>query len=85
MVHYLSRMATDQTRVTCELYFDPNVEIEESDIQRAAGFWDTTKRQDWHVCELVQNGMAADLPPGPYSPLEPVLPLIDRHYLSVMT
>lgn len=84
MVHYLSRMATDQTRVSCELYFDPDLVIEESDIERAAGFWDQTNRQDWHVCELVQQGMAADLPPGPYSPLEPVLPLLDRHYLSVM-
>lgn len=84
MVHYMSRQSTDHTRVICELLFDPDVEIAEADIQRAADFWDTTNRQDWHVCELVQKGMAADLPPGPYSPLEPVLPMIDKHYLSVM-
>ena len=84
MVHYLTRNDVGSTSVACEFLFDPRNAPKEADVNRAVEFWDTTNRQDWHVCELVQKGMSAGIPPGPYSPLEPVLPRIDEHYLRCM-
>ena len=55
------------------------------DPSRAVEFWDLTNRQDWHVCELTQQGVSsAAYQPGPYSNLESILAAFDQHYLSVM-
>jgi Rieske 2Fe-2S family protein len=44
-----------------------------------------TNRQDWHVCELSQLGIASrHYTPGPYSPRESVPAAFDREYLRVM-
>jgi Rieske 2Fe-2S family protein len=85
MVHRLYRQTIDRTRIECDFLFDQAaIESGEADPARAVEFWDMTNRQDWHVCELVQRGAASHLPPGPYSPLETVLPKFDRHYLAQM-
>ena len=35
----------------------------------AIEFWDMTNRQDWHICEQSQQGIASRMyQPGPYSP-----------------
>ncbi len=41
----------------CEWYFDPR-EMAKPDFNpsEAIEFWDLTNRQDWHVCELQQQG-----------------------------
>ena len=45
----------------------------------AIEFWDMTNRQDWHVCELSQAGIASRAyTPGPYSNREDLLYAFDR-------
>ncbi|MGH7937428.1 MAG: SRPBCC family protein, partial [Bryobacteraceae bacterium] len=39
-------------------------------------------RQDWHVCELSQQGISSRAyTPGPYSPRESIPAAWDREYL----
>jgi Rieske 2Fe-2S family protein len=51
-------------------------------IEDAEAFWDRTNRQDWHICERSQLGVASRVyRPGPYSPRESVPAAWDREYL----
>lgn len=86
MVHRLYREAPGRTKVRCEFLFDPDaVANGRVELQRCVEFWDNVNRQDWHVCELVQRSATAPgIPPGPYGPLETVLPKFDEHYLKSM-
>jgi Rieske 2Fe-2S family protein len=44
-----------------------------------------TNKQDWHVCELSQQGIGSRAyQPGPYSSRESIPAAWDRYYLSVM-
>ncbi|MBV6523051.1 MAG: 3-phenylpropionate/cinnamic acid dioxygenase subunit alpha [Gemmatimonadaceae bacterium] len=53
--------------------------------QSAIDFWDLTNRQDWHICEQGQLGIASRVyEPGPYSPRESIPAAWDRAYLSAM-
>ena len=55
------------------------------DITDAEEFWDLTNRQDWHICEQSQLGVASRAyQPGPYSPRESIPAAWDRDYLRVM-
>lgn len=87
MVHRLYREAPGKTKVVCEFLLDPAaLSAGQVELKRATEFWDTVNRQDWQVCELVQRGaMAQGIPPGPYGPLETVLPRFDEHYLKCMS
>jgi Rieske 2Fe-2S family protein len=52
----------------------------------AIEFWDMINRQDWHVCELSQQGIASRAyEPGPYSPRESIPAAFDRYYLRQMS
>ena len=45
-----------------------------------------TNKQDWHVCELSQQGhRLARLSTGPYSPRESIPAAWDREYLRHVT
>ena len=83
MAHRLWPQAPDRTRVACEWLFHPDVrEAEGADPDDAVEFWDTTNREDWHICELGQAGIASrKYAPGPYSPRESLLAAWDREYL----
>jgi Rieske 2Fe-2S family protein len=51
----------------------------------AIEFWDIVNRQDWHICELSQLGVASRMyQPGPLSPLESITAAWDRAYLTAM-
>ena len=53
--------------------FDPSDGVE---------IWDITNRQDWHMCELAQQGVSSRAyRPGPYSKDESLLAAFDREYL----
>ncbi len=53
--------------------------------ETAVEFWDETNRQDWHVCELGQLGVASQAyAPGWYTPRESLLAAFDRHYVKVI-
>lgn len=86
MAHRLQREAIDRTRVTCEFYFSPEaVDRQDFSPDRATLFWDEVNRQDWHVCELSQQGITSPAyEPGPYSPFERMLSAIDTYYLEAL-
>jgi Rieske 2Fe-2S family protein len=57
-----------------------------SDPDDAVGFWDMTNRQDWHVCELSQLGVASRAyTPSPYSNRESLLIAFDREVLKALS
>ena len=57
MLHWVTPLEPGRTAVRCEWYFDPH-EMAKPDFNPddAIEFWDLTNRQDWHVCELQQQG-----------------------------
>jgi len=86
MVHQLWPQAVDRTLVVCDWYFQ--AEAFHRDAFRpedAFEFWDITNKQDWHVCELSQQGIASRAyQPGPYSSRESIPAAWDREYLRQM-
>jgi Rieske 2Fe-2S family protein len=86
MVHYVQPLAPDRTSIVCEWYFDPAAMSQpDFDPSDAVEFWDLTNRQDWHVNELTQQGIASRAyQPGPYSQQEGLLHAFDVHYLQTM-
>lgn len=86
MTHYVEPVDPSHTRVTCEWFFDAAAAAQPGfDPSDAVEFWDLTNRQDWHVNELTQAGIASRAyAPGPYSQQEGLLHAFDRHYLEIM-
>lgn len=87
MVHQVWPRSPDHSTIFCDWYFHPDA-FGRSDFhpEDAIGFWDTTNRQDWHVCELSQRGIASrSYKPGPYSPRESIPAAWDREYLRQLT
>jgi len=86
MVHQLWPEAPDRTLILCDWLFHPDAF--ERDVFRpedAIEFWDVTNKQDWHVCELSQQGIASRAyEPGPYSSRESIPAAWDREYLRQM-
>jgi Rieske 2Fe-2S family protein len=80
MVHTLWPLAPDRTVNICEWHFHPATLAQPGfNASDAIDFWDMTNRQDWHVCELSQAGIASRAyTPGPYSNREDLLYAFDR-------
>ena len=86
MVHQLWPQSPERTLILCDWLFHPDA-FNRSDFkpEDAIDFWDVTNRQDWHVCELSQQGIASRAyEPGPYSPRESIPAAWDEYYLQVM-
>jgi len=87
-VNYYSVWPVDAQRsivVTEWLQHPDSVGSEAWSPKGAIEFWDTVNRQDWHICELSQLGVASRAyQPGPFSPLESIPAAWDRAYLSAM-
>ena len=86
MVHQLWPQTPDRTLIRCDWFFHPDAFCR-SDFhpEDAVEFWDVTNKQDWHVCELSQQGIASRAyTPGPYSPRESIPAAWDREYLKVL-
>jgi Rieske 2Fe-2S family protein len=86
MVHQLWPKSPEQTLIVCDWFFHPDA-FNRSDFKPddAIEFWDMTNKQDWHVCELSQQGIAScAYEPGPYSSRESIPAAWDRYYLSTM-
>ncbi|HME89567.1 MAG TPA: aromatic ring-hydroxylating dioxygenase subunit alpha [Chthoniobacterales bacterium] len=86
MVHQLWPQSPDKTLVVCDWLFHPDAfgrkHFKPAD---AIEFWDLTNKQDWHVCELSQQGIASRAyVPGPYSSRESIPAAWDKHYLRQM-
>jgi Rieske 2Fe-2S family protein len=72
MLHTLWPRSTDRTEVVCEWFFEPRtIDSEGFDPSDAVEFWDQVNREDWHVCELTQQGMESSAyEPGRYTTQE---------------
>ena len=79
-------VAPARSRVVCEWLVHPDAPHAPGyDIADAEAFWDTTNRQDWHICEQSQLGVSSRVyQPGPYSPRESIPAAWDRYYLEMM-
>lgn len=86
MVHQLQPQSPQRTLILCDWFFHPEA-FERSDFNPddAVEFWDMVNRQDWHVCELSQQGVASRAyEPGLYSARESIPAAWDREYLRQM-
>jgi Rieske 2Fe-2S family protein len=86
MVHRIWPRSPTQVRIYCDWFFHPDA-FGRADFNPndAVEFWDMINQQDWHVCELSQQGIASRAyQPGPYSPRETIPAAWDRHYLQVL-
>jgi glycine betaine catabolism A len=83
MVHQLWPQSPDRTLIVCDWLFHPGAfERKDFNPQDAIEFWDTTNKQDWHVCELSQQGISSRAyEPGPYSSREKIPAAWDEYYL----
>ena len=88
MVHQLWPQSSERTLVLCDWFFHPEaagVSDPSYNPDDAIEFWDMTNKQDWHVCELSQQGIGSRAyRPGPYSPRESIPAAWDREYLRRM-
>jgi Rieske 2Fe-2S family protein len=75
-------MSPEHTR----LIFDVYVDRDEADpATDAMDFWETTNRQDWHICEQAHLGSkTVAYQQGRYSSEEEVVHLVDQFYLRRM-
>ncbi len=86
LVHLLRPLAPDRTLIVCDWYFHREAAHDDDfNPDDAVEFWDRTNREDWHVCELSQQGIASRAyRPGPYSSRESIPAAWDREYLRRM-
>lgn len=72
MLHFIAPLEPGRTFVRCEWYFDPTEMVKpDFNPDDAIEFWDLTNRQDWHVCELQQEGTKSrGYTQGRYSSME---------------
>jgi len=80
LTHTLWPISPDRTINVCEWHFQQSELARPGfDASDCIEFWDMTNRQDWHVCELSQAGIASPAyVPGPYSNREDLLYAFDR-------
>ncbi len=87
MVHQLEPRSPQRTLILCDWFFHPDAfNREDFRPDEAVEFWDMVNRQDWHVCELSQQGIASRAyEPGPYSSRESIPAAWDREYLQYIS
>jgi Rieske 2Fe-2S family protein len=87
MVHQLWPQSPDRTLIVCDWLFHPEAFAREDfKPEDAIEFWDMTNKQDWHVCQLSQQGIGSRAyKPGPYSSRESVPAAWDEYYLRQMS
>ncbi|HET7563857.1 MAG TPA: aromatic ring-hydroxylating dioxygenase subunit alpha [Gemmatimonadaceae bacterium] len=86
MAHTLWPLAPDRTRIVCTWLFSPRtLEDPSLDPNDGVAFWDRTNREDWHICEQSQLGVASRMyQPGPYSRREVLSAQFDREVLRAL-
>ena len=90
MVHQLWPQTPERTLIICDWLFHPDAFEDRGgqplfNPEDAIEFWDMTNKQDWHVCELSQQGIASRAyQPGPYSSRESIPAAWDKYYLRIM-
>jgi glycine betaine catabolism A len=82
MTHLIWPVSPGRSLIQCDWYFHPAATEGDYRPEDAIEFWDMTNRQDWHVCELSQQGISSSAcQPGPYSRRESIPAAWDREYL----
>lgn len=86
MAHTLWPDGPGRTRIECQWLFHPDSrDTSRWNPEDGIEFWDQTNREDWHVSELTQLGVASSrYEPGPYSNREAMAAAFDRHWMEVM-
>lgn len=87
MFHTLWPQGPDRTHIVCEWLFDPTAVTQpDFDPMPAVEFWDMTNRQDWHVCEITQEGVSSKMyTPGPaYVGQETLIAAFDQEVLKAL-
>ena len=86
MVHQLWPLSQQRTLILCDWLFHPDAFGRTGfNPKDAVEFWDMTNRQDWHVCELSQQGISSRAyQPGYFSPRESIPAAWDREYLRAL-
>jgi glycine betaine catabolism A len=81
MLHTLWPRSVDRTQIVCEWFFEPStIAADGFDPSDAIDFWDQVNREDWHVCELTNQGVRTrGYVAGRYSAEE-----VDVHAFDVM-
>ena len=76
-------LAAGRTRIDCDFLFHPDeIARPDFDPSDAVEFWDLVNRQDWRICEAVQDGMSSCVfDTGFYAPMED-LSLDIRRYVG---
>ena len=87
MVHQLWPQSPERTLLLCDWLFHAEAfERNDFDPDDAIQFWDMVNKQDWHVCELSQQGISSRAyEPGPYSARESIPAAWDEYYLRQMS
>jgi Rieske 2Fe-2S family protein len=86
MVHQLQPQSPERTLIFCDWLFNPEAFTRSDfDPEDAVKFWDMVNKQDWHVCELSQQGISSRAyESGPYSARESIPAAWDREYLRYL-
>jgi phenylpropionate dioxygenase-like ring-hydroxylating dioxygenase large terminal subunit len=84
MVHQLKPQSPERTLIFCDWFFNPEASKRgDFNPNDAVEFWDMVNKQDWHVCELSQQGISSRAyQPGPYSARESIPAAWDNYYLQ---
>jgi Rieske 2Fe-2S family protein len=83
LVHWVTPLAVDRTRVTCEWLTAAEALGDASAVADVVDFWDTTNRQDWSLCERNQAGITSrGYEPGPYHAAEACVHAFDAWYAT---
>ncbi len=87
MVHQLWPQSPERTLILCDWFFNREAfKRTDFDPDDAVKFWDMVNKQDWHVCELSQQGISSRAyEPGPYSARESIPAAWDREYLRYVS
>jgi Rieske 2Fe-2S family protein len=80
----LRPLDVERTQIDCHFLFEPDaIDAAEFDPSDAVDFWDLVNRQDWEVCERVQQGMHSRVHEfGYYAPMEDFSLDIRRYVLD---
>ena len=86
MYHTIWPQTPERVLIQCDWLFHADCFGEPGfEGKDAVDFWDMTNRQDWHVCEMSQQGIASSkYQPGFYSPRESIPAAFDREYLKAL-
>ncbi|HVE14501.1 MAG TPA: aromatic ring-hydroxylating dioxygenase subunit alpha [Elusimicrobiota bacterium] len=86
--HRIRPVAVDHTLLDCHWLLAPETIADPKKMERfksAVEFWDITNREDWQVCEQMQQGTASRrFRRGTYSGQEDVLAALDKEFAKAV-